>query len=57
LGEVNFVLYSPLGNVIYEQKVQGDTNEIPISHLSNGIYLLHLTSDKHVYAAKIQIQH
>ena len=57
LGEVNLVLYSPLGNVIYEQKVQGDTNEIPISHLSNGIYLLQLTSDKHVYAAKIQIQY
>ncbi|MGB4081476.1 MAG: T9SS type A sorting domain-containing protein, partial [Bacteroidia bacterium] len=57
LGEVNLVLYSPLGNVIYEQKVHADTNEIPISHLSNGIYLLQLTSDKHVYAASIQIQH
>ena len=57
LGEVNLVLYSPLGNVIYEQKVHADTNEIPISHLSNGIYLLQLTGDKHVYTSKIQIQH
>ena len=57
LGEVNLALYSSLGNIIYEQKLYGDTSKIPINHLANGIYFLKLTSDNHVYATKLQIQH
>jgi len=45
-------IYSVDGKTVLTQKISGKTEEIGISQLKSGIYLIALNSDNHVYTSK-----